>query len=98
MTKEENPRESRIRNGDMDGVLKGLRETAKMEKGISIVLHDIRYAGEQAHAGTHARAHVSRMELEEILKTLKEAKYSYETFENVCKYGSDDFDKPNIIP
>ena len=93
--REETPREGLIRNGEMQRVLDGLRDTAEAHKGISIVLHDIRPAGAGAHAGTHAHAHLTREELEQVLKTLNEAGYAYETFEKVCKYGSDPFDKPD---
>ena len=93
--KEEEPREALIRSGAMERVLEGLRETAEAQKGISIVFHDIRPTGAGAHAGTHADAHITREELEQVLKTLNEVGYTYETFEKVCKYGSDPFDKPD---
>jgi hypothetical protein len=79
----------------MERVLEGLRETAEARRGISIVLHDIRPTGADAHTGTHAHAHTTREELEQILKTLNETGYAYETFEKVCKYGADPFDKPD---
>jgi len=97
ISKEETPRETRIREGGMDEVIRGLRESAKDEKGISIVFHDVRYAGERAHAGTHAGAHVSRIELEEVLEAIKNFGFKYETFESACKYGGDSFDKPNTL-
>lgn len=93
--KEEEPREALIRSGQIKRVLDGLRETAEADRGISIVLHDIRPTGAPAHTGTHADAHTTRGELEQILKTLKESAYTYETFETVCKYGADPFDKPD---
>jgi peptidoglycan/xylan/chitin deacetylase (PgdA/CDA1 family) len=93
--KEEAPREALIRSGAMERVLEGLRETAEARRGISIVLHDIRPTGADAHTGTHAHAHITREELEQILKTLNETGYAYETFEKVCKYGADPFDKPD---
>lgn len=95
----EDTREHRIRKGKLKGVLTGLADTAKAMKGISLVMHDIRVRGDApAHAGTHARLYVTRDELNEILKTLNESGFKYETFENVCEYGVDPFDKPEALP
>lgn len=93
--KEEEPREVLICNGWLQRVLEGLRETAEAQRGISIVFHDIRPVDARAHMGTHAEAYVTREELEQVLKTLNEVGYAYETFETLCKYGADIFDKPD---
>jgi uncharacterized RmlC-like cupin family protein len=95
LDKDENPREHLIRAGQLNRVLQGLRETAKALKGISIIFHDIRPIDTAAHTGTHAHGHITHEELEQVLKTLNEAGYTYETFETLCKYGADIFDKPD---
>lgn len=95
MSKDEIPKEVSIRNGQMQKVLDDIKDTAEANKGISIVFHDVRLTGAPAHAGTHAQAHITQEELELILKTLKEEGYAYETFEKVCNYGLDPFDKPD---
>lgn len=95
LEKQETPTETLIRNGDMEAVMTKLRESAEANHGISIVLHDVRPTGAPPHTGTYARAHITHGELEQILNALKENGYSYETFERVCKYGSDPFDKPD---
>lgn len=95
MSKDEIPKEVSIRNGQMQKVLDDIKDTAEANKGISIVFHDVRPTGAPAHAGTHAQAHITQEELELILKTLKEEGYAYETFEKVCNYGLDPFDKPD---
>lgn len=97
MSKEEEPREGLIRNGEMGRVLKGLKKNAIEERGISIVFHDVRSAGTGAHAGTHARAHTTPEELEQVLKAIQQYGYVYETFEHACKYGTDSFDKPDSL-
>ena len=95
----EDTREHRIRRGKLQGVLAGLADTAKAMKGISLVMHDIRpHADAPAHAGTHARLYVVREELSEILKTIKSTGFQYQTFEDVCEYGVDPFDKPEALP
>lgn len=95
--KEEEPREALIRKGEMNRVLEGLRNMAKEDKGISIVFHDVRPAGTGAHTGTHARAHVTPDELEQILKAIQQNGYAYETFEHTCKYRGVSFDKPDSL-
>jgi peptidoglycan/xylan/chitin deacetylase (PgdA/CDA1 family) len=96
-SKDETPREARIRQGDLQGVLDGLKETAEMRRGISIIFHDIRPTGAQAHAGTHADAFVTPQELEAVLKALRAEGYAYETFAKACQYGDDPVDKPDSI-
>jgi hypothetical protein len=82
----------------LSGVLTGLAETAKANKGISFVMHDIRTRGDSpAHAGTQARLYVTQMELKEILATLNTSGFKYETFEEICEYGKDLFDKPEVL-
>lgn len=95
LDKDEVPREGLIRQGKMKHVLNALKETAEANKGISIVFHDIRLAGTPAHAGTHAQGYITPNELSQVLKTLNDSGYTYETFEKVCKYGADPFDKPD---
>jgi len=95
LSNDEYPKEHLIRAGQLNRVLQGLRETAKALKGISIVFHDIRPIDTTAHTGTHAHGHITHEELEQVLKTLNEAGYTYETFETLCKYGADIFDKPD---
>lgn len=91
-------REHRIRKAKLTGVLTGLADTAKAKKGISLVMHDIRARGDApAHAGTQARLYVTRAELNDILKTLNASGFKYETFEDVCEYGKDLFDKPEVL-
>jgi hypothetical protein len=93
-TKTEVPREKRIREGDLSGVLEGLRATAEAQRGISIVFHDIRPVGARAHTGTHARGHITQEELVAVLKTLNYCGYSYETFQERCREA----EKPNSLP
>lgn len=92
-TKSEIPREKRIRDGDLSGVLEGLRATAEAQRGISIVFHDIRPTGARAHTGTHARGHITQEELSAVLKTLNGCGYAYETFKNRCHEA----DKPDSL-
>ena len=95
MGKDEIPREGRIRDGDLQGVLRGLADTT--DRGISIVFHDIRPTGARAHAGTHAQEYVTAKELGAVLKALNTNGYAYETFAKICKYGVDPFDKPESL-
>lgn len=95
LSKGETPREARIRQGDLYGVLRGLGETT--DRGISIVFHDIRPTGTRAHAGTHADEFVAPQELGAVLKALNTNGYAFETFAEICKYGVDPFDKPESL-
>lgn len=95
LSKGETPREARIRQGDLYGVLRGLGETT--DRGISIVFHDIRPTGAQAHTGTHAREFIAPQELGAVLKALNTNGYAFETFAEICKYGVDPFDKPESL-
>ena len=61
------------------------------------MFHDVRLAGAQAHAGTHGHEYITPEELEQILKKLNEVGFGYETFEKICKYGADPFDKPDAL-
>lgn len=95
LTKGETPREGRIRQGDLYGVLRGLEETK--DRGISIVFHDVRPTGARAHAGTHAGEFIAPKELDAVLKALKTNGYAYETFAKICKYDANPFDKPDSL-
>ena len=97
LDKEETPKEAYIRAGNLREVLNELQATADAKKGISIVFHDVRLAGAQAHAGTHGHEYITPEELEQILKKLNEVGFGYETFEKICKYGADPFDKPDAL-
>lgn len=77
-------REARIRRGEIENVLGEIRSSAESHNGIRVVFHDIRPAGAPAHAGTHARAHVTPEELDLFLRTLTESGFSYETYEGFC--------------
>ena len=77
-------RERRIRAGEIESVLEEVRSSAESHSGIRVVFHDIRPAGAPAHAGTHARAHITPEELELFLGTLNESGFSYETYEGNC--------------
>jgi peptidoglycan/xylan/chitin deacetylase (PgdA/CDA1 family) len=97
LDKEVTDKQTHIRAGDIQQVLNGLQSTADAKKGIIIVFHDVRLAGAQAHEGTHGHEYITPEELEQILKKLNEVGFGYETFEKICKYGADPFDKPDAL-
>lgn len=95
LSKENFYKVTRIREGKIDSVLQEFEDSAKEGKAVIIVLHDIRANNSPAHAGTHAREHVTQDELEAILKSLNDSGYYYETYQDGCKYQSEYFDNGN---
>lgn len=89
MDTQEVPTESKIRGGDLLGVVEKIR--AGVEEGVSpvIIFHDVRPVGAPAHTGTHARAHVTPDELDTVLGAITDSGYSYETFDGFCEAPPD---------
>lgn len=83
------PTESRIRAGDLLGVVETIR--SGVEEGVSpvIIFHDVRPVGAPTHTGTHARAHVTPEELDTVLCAITDSGYAYETFDGLCETPPD---------
>lgn len=85
----ETPPETRIRRGDLQGAIETLRRGVDEGVGTTVVFHDIRPVGARAHAGTHARAHLTPEELGSVLKAITDSGCAYETFSGSCEESAD---------
>jgi len=83
------PTESRIRAGDLGGVVETIR--SGVEEGVNpvIIFHDVRRERMRTHTGTHARAHVTPEELDTVLEAITDSGYAYETFDGLCETPPD---------
>jgi len=93
--------EHKVRSGDLVGALAGITRRLKAGYGISIVLHDIRYPENGRSHGSRAseNAYLTGDEFLTILETIDAVGgVQYQTFADVCKQGTDRFDKPLDLP
>lgn len=88
------PYESRIRNGDMAGVIIDLTNRMKAKQGINLVFHGVHSIG-LPQLGSHADSKtgfITVQELDTLLSVIENSGASYETFISSCQ---DSVDSPN---